>query len=53
VYWSLKGLRGVVALGWGVPEAAKPLAVLAGLSIGAFLLTLQRYRHDEAKTFYI
>lgn len=52
VYWALKGMRGVLALGWGVTEVLQPLAILSGISLTAFLLTLRRYRYDEPKTYY-
>lgn len=53
VYWSLKGSRGVVSLGWGFQEIGRPVLVLTGLSLSMLLLTIGRYRHDEVKVFYV
>ena len=52
VYWALKGLRGVIALGWDIEQVAQPLAILCGFCAIAILLTFRRYRHDESKRFF-
>ena len=52
VYWTLKGVRGVTSLSWGLTEALQPMLVLAGISATALAFTIVRYRHDEVKMFY-